>query len=210
MKLHSPRDSGPSHGNGKGHPEVATKENPAPGAGPFGLAIFLVSLAVLFAASVVAFVALRFGADAWRATEPPPLPRTLWLSTALILAGSCTAEISLRAARANRQTALRGTLFATLILGVAFLASQTWSWLRLVQARTTLGTSLYGWLFYFLTGLHALHLIGGLVPLTVITVNAFYNRYSPVWHTPVRFSTMYWHFLGVVWLTLFAVLALGR
>jgi cytochrome c oxidase subunit 3 len=210
MPFHPPPDARSSHGNGKDHPEVPTKERPAPGAGPFGLAIFLVSLAVLFAASVVAFVALRLGADSWRATAPPPLPRSLWLSSALILVGSVTAEASLRAARANRQTALRATLLATLLLGFAFLASQTWSWLQLIETRTTLTTSLYGWLFYFLTGLHALHLIGGLVPLTVITVNAFYHRYSPVHHSPVRFSTMYWHFLGVVWLTLFAVLVLGR
>lgn len=200
--------NGHAHGNGRGEPDVPTKERPAPGAGPFGLAIFLASLGVLFIASLVAYAAIRFEADVWPPPGLPPLPRTLLLSTALILAGSVTIQVALSFARANRQWALRASLLATMLLGVGFLVSQSVSWAKLVVSHTTPTAHLYGWLFYFLTGLHAVHVIGGLIPLGVVTVNAFYGRYSPIRYSAVRFCTMYWHFLGVVWITLYATLAL--
>lgn len=170
--------------------------------------IFLISLAVLFLASIVAYLAIRMQSEAWPPPGLPPLPRTLILSTALILLGSVTIQTAYACARANRRHALRASLFATLLLGVAFLVSQIISWLQLLGERTTMHSHLFGWLFYFLTGLHALHVIGGLLPLAVVTVNAFYDRYSPLRHSAVRFSAMYWHFLGGAWITLYALLAL--
>lgn len=200
--------NGHSQGNGKGARKVPTKDRPAPGAGPFGLAIFLVSLAVLFLASLVAYAVIRLQADVWPPPGLPPLPRTFLLSTGLILVGSVTIQAALSFARANRRWALRAALLATTLLGAAFLVSQSVGWSELVVSHTTPTAHLYGWLFYFLTGLHALHVIGGLIPLGVVTVNSFYDRYSPLSHSAVRFCTMYWHFLGVVWITLFATLAL--
>lgn len=200
--------SGHSHGNGKGAHDVPTKERPAPGAGPFGLAIFLVSLAVLFLGSLVAYAAIRLQAPVWPPPDLPPLPRTLMLSTALIFLGSVTVQSAVGCARANRQWALRAALVATLLLGAAFLVSQAFGWAEMVGARTTPTSHLFGWLFYFLTGLHAAHVIGGLIPLGVVTVNAFYGRYSPLHHTGVRLSAIYWHFLGGVWITLYATIAL--
>jgi cytochrome c oxidase subunit 3 len=200
--------NGHSHGNGKGARDAATKERPAPGAGSFGLAIFLVSLAVLFLGSLVAYAAIRMQAPVWPPPDLPPLPRTLILSTALIFAGSVTVQAAVHCARANRQWALRAALMATLLLGAAFLVSQTVSWAEMLGARATPTSHLFGWLFYFLTGLHAAHVVGGLIPLGVVTVNAFYGRYSPLRHTGVRFSAIYWHFLGGVWITLYATIAL--
>jgi cytochrome c oxidase subunit 3 len=171
------------------------------------MVIFLVSLGVLFAGSLVAYVVVRWRAAGWPPADLPPLPRVLVLSTALILAGSGTVQWALVSARSGRLLRLRIALTATLALGIAFLASQTAGWVQLVGARATVRSDLYSWMFYFLTGLHALHVIGGLVPLTVVTVNAYYNRYSALYHTAVRFCTMYWHFLGVVWITLYGMLA---
>ncbi|NNE44145.1 MAG: hypothetical protein HKN12_08040 [Gemmatimonadetes bacterium] len=193
--------------NGKGHAPTPTKENPAPGAGPFGMVLFLISLGVLFLGSIAAYLAIRFSAGDAFAADRPPLPRALLLSTGLILASSVTLQCAGPLARANRQWPLRAALLGTLLLAMGFLASQVTSWIDLVAAQTTMTSDLYGWLFYFLTGLHALHVIGGFVPLTVITVNAFYGRYSPLKHGAIGFVTMYWHFLGVVWLTLYAMLA---
>ncbi|HMB68051.1 MAG TPA: cytochrome c oxidase subunit 3 [bacterium] len=196
------------NGNGKRARDVPTKDRPAPGAGPLGMAIFLVSLAVLFLASLVAYVVIRFQADVWPPPDLPPLPRSLILSTALIFLGSVTIQAAVAFARANRQWALRASLLATFLLGCAFLVSQTVSWAHLVIARTTPTSHLFGWLFYFLTGLHAAHVVGGLIPLGVVTVNAFYGRYSPLRDTGVRFSAIYWHFLGAVWITLYGTIAL--
>jgi len=172
------------------------------------MAIFLLSLAVLFLASLIALVAVR-----WRTgggAGPSSLPPTLALSTALILAASATVQVAAGAARANRQLLLRVTLLATLALGLAFLASQASAWGQLIAARMTMRSSLWGWSFYFLTGLHAAHVLGGLVPLGIVTVNAFHGRYSPLRSSSPRFVAMYWHFLGAVWIVLYATLALTR
>ena len=75
-----------------------------------------------------------------------------------------------------------------------------------VGQNATIRSSLYAYLFYVLTGLHAAHVIGGLVPLVVVTVNSAYGRYSSVFSAGVRQIAIYWHFLGVVWLVLFAVI----
>jgi cytochrome c oxidase subunit 3 len=202
------RTGHPGNGNGKGARNVSTKDRPAPGAGPFGMAIFLVSLAVLFLASLVAYVVIRLQAEVWPPPDLPALPRTLLVSTALIFLGSVTIQTAVVFARRNRQWALRVSLLATFLLGCAFLVSQTVSWAHLVIARTTPTSHLFGWLFYFLTGLHAAHVVGGLIPLGVVTVNAFYGRYSPLHDTGVRFSAVYWHFLGGVWITLYGTIAL--
>ncbi|MCZ6542722.1 MAG: cytochrome c oxidase subunit 3, partial [Planctomycetota bacterium] len=63
--------------------------------------------------------------------------------------------------------------------------------------------------FYVLTGVHALHVIGGLIPLAAVTIRSFRNRYSSTDHAAVRYCAMYWHFLDGVWIVLFATLMLG-
>ena len=59
--------------------------------------------------------------------------------------------------------------------------------------------------FYVLTGMHAVHVIGGLVPLVVITRRAFAGRDDPQ-HAGVIYTAMYWHFLDAVWLVLFVTM----
>ena len=54
--------------------------------------------------------------------------------------------------------------------------------------------------------IHALHLFGGILPLAVVTRNAHLGAYDHEAHAPVKYVTMYWHFLDVVWIAMFAVL----
>jgi heme/copper-type cytochrome/quinol oxidase subunit 3 len=172
------------------------------------MALFLGSLGILFLGSVVAYVVIRVRAGEWPPPGLPPPPRGLWSSTLWILAGSGTIQAALAAARAHRLAALRVLLAATLATGLAFLASQALAWYRMAFQLAPGHSSLYVYLFYFVTGLHAAHVLAGLLPLAVVTVNAFYGRYSALRHAGVRYCAMYWHFLGGVWLTLFAMIML--
>ena len=63
--------------------------------------------------------------------------------------------------------------------------------------------------FYVLTGIHAAHIVGGLIPLIIVATRATTGRYTPAYYPGVRYTAMYWHFLDVVWLTLFVTLQLG-
>jgi cytochrome c oxidase subunit 3 len=161
---------------------------------------------MLFVASMFGYAMIRSRAAAWPPPGVPRLPNTLWISTLIIVASSVTIQTALGAARRGRQPALRLALAATSALGLAFLVSQGLNWFSLVAARLTVRTNLYGFTFFTLTGLHALHVIGGLIPLGTITARAFAGRYDATRHAGIEYTAIYWHFLDVVWLVMFAVL----
>ncbi|MHC4992230.1 MAG: cytochrome c oxidase subunit 3 [Planctomycetota bacterium] len=182
-------------------------------AGRFGMALFLASLAMLFAASVISFIVIRLSADDWP-QELPPLPATLWASTLLLIASSVTMQWALVAARSESPPALRLGLGLTLTLVAAFLVLQGiswWEWLVALRGSPVPADSMRYALsgFYVLTGVHAAHVIGGLVPMVIVTSRAWRGRYSSRRYSGVQYCTMYWHFLDGVWLALFLTLLAG-
>lgn len=185
----------------------ARKESDLPeGAGIIGMRLFLGSLAVLFVASILGYVLTRSRAETWPPPGVPDLPSGLWFSTAVIVACSGTIHLALRAVRMGERTACSRWLAATLGLGLLFLGAQAVNWFGLAAAEFTPKTNLYAFLFYMLTGLHAAHVVGGLVPLGIVTGKSLAGRYGSGWHPGVTYMAMYWHFLDVVWLVLFVVL----
>lgn len=182
---------------------------PAPlGVGLLGMKLLVVALSMLFAASIVGYLIIRSRAAAWPPPGMPRLPGTLWVSTLIIVVSSLTMQSAVRAAKADRQGALRTAMLLTTILGVAFLVSQTLNWFVLVAANLTAKTNLYGFTFYMLTGLHAAHVVGGVIPLAVVTARAWRGRYSAAFHPGVQYCAIYWHFLAAVWVVLFTLLVL--
>ncbi len=176
-------------------------------AGALGMRLFLLSLGMLFAAAVIGYATIRMaGAPAGL----PPLPRGLWLSTLLLLAGSAAVQGALGAARRNLQGRLRACLAATVLLGTAFLLVQGACWIAWAPAmREALSGSAGTYVlsgFYVLTGLHGLHVLGGLVPLAVVTRRAWAGCYAPQACAGISYLAAYWHFLDAMWLVLFATL----
>ena len=174
-----------------------------------GLALFLASLAVLFAATIVAYLAVRMDAPDWPPPGMPGYPPLLWGSTLIMLASSVSMHWALRGARSGDERALRVGMSLTTALAVAFLGTQILSWNSLAEVNVTVGRNLYAFTFYMLTTLHALHVVCGLIPLLLTTSRAFKGRYGPESSMGVLLCAMYWHFLDAVWLVLFAVLMLS-
>jgi len=169
--------------------------------------IFLGALAVLFAASIAGFLVVRLKAGEWPPPGMPRLPRGLWLTTAILLAGSVTIQRALGSIRVGQIRTSARWLTATLILGVLFLVSQMMNWWGLVTAQMTATTkNLYAFTFYMLTGLHAAHVSGGLILLALVLSRTRRGRYGSGHHEGITYAVMYWHFLGVVWCVLFGVL----
>jgi heme/copper-type cytochrome/quinol oxidase subunit 3 len=197
--------------------KTATRVDPFDGAGSrhaagvFGMWLLLVTLGVLFVAGILGYLVVRLGHDPMEPFVPegaPPLPRSLLVSTLVLLASSGTMHATVRSVRAGNGGAGR-MAGLTLLLGLAFLAVQVWAWLDLWRAQLRLADSLYAWTFYVLTGLHAAHVIGGLVPLAVVWRRAAAGRYSRAHPEGAVYCAMYWHFLDAVWLALYATLWLG-
>ena len=174
------------------------------------MTIFLISLSVLFAASIVGYLLVRLRSPQWVPPGTAPLPLGLWGSTLLILLSSVTMHGALLAIRGGKRDVSTRLLAATIVLGTTFLLLQGYNWWRMVAVDAVLATrSLYAFTFYMLTGLHALHVVGGLVPLGITTARAHRGAYSWADFQGVRLMVMYWHFLDVVWLVLFAVLVIA-
>jgi cytochrome c oxidase subunit 3 len=169
--------------------------------------IFLAALSVLFLASIAGYLIVRMKAAAWPPPGMPRLPHGLWVATALLLAGSVTVHLALTRIRLGQRTAAVRWLVATLALAVSFLLVQAWNWWDLIAARMTATTkNLYAFTFFMLTGLHAAHVIGGVILLAVVTLRAARGRYGSGRHGGLTYAAMYWHYLDVVWIVLFAVL----
>ncbi|MDI9403184.1 MAG: cytochrome c oxidase subunit 3 [Limnohabitans sp.] len=178
-------------------------------AGRFGMWIFLAALGVVFASTIVGYLAVRIdnGADFVPIDAPRP-PAILLASTVLLLISSVTMQRALRFGRSGdpRQG---GMMLATTALAVAFLVIQLVAWRQLLSENLGPTDNLYGWTFYVLTALHAAHVVGGLPPLVITTWRASKGLYGPMDHRGITYTAMYWHFLDAVWLVLYATLWLG-
>jgi cytochrome c oxidase subunit 3 len=175
-----------------------------------GVLIGLVTLSVLFLATIVAYVIALSQSEVWRAAPSPGLPWGLFGSTLFLIGVSGSMHAALRAVRANRFTALTQRLGLSLAFALAFLAGQGINWLGLSEvAMPDKARTLYILTFAMLTGLHAAHVLAGFVPLGIVMARANKRQYSSSRHDGLLFCTQYWDFLGVVWLVLLAVIVLA-
>lgn len=170
-----------------------------------GMLLFLASLAVLFAASLVGYFAIRITGQKSPGAGTLQLPGELWLSTLVIIISSITMGMALRAVRHEKQQALRKYLVITFCLALLFTAIQVPALATLLRDHfrlETTGMRLYGLLFVLIM-LHALHVIGGLISLGWVMRNAYRNRYDHEHYIGVRSAAWYWHFLDAVWIVMF-------
>ena len=194
-----------------------------PGTQTLGMWLFLVPLAILFLGGMLAYIIVRIAGtierahpvtgDAIAPTAPPlhtiDIPLVLWLSTAAILISSYTIHRALDNVVHERQSKFRQALITTLLLAVPFFLAQGAGLAAMLGQAAKGGTALQ-YAILVLIIIHAIHVIGGLVPLIAVTRLAHKGRYDHEYHSPVKSLAMYWHFLDIVWLTMFATfLVLG-
>lgn len=165
------------------------------------------TLSMLFGASVVGYLITRSQNDVWKTASMPGLPLGLVASSVLLAGLSGSMHVALRAVRQNRFEALQRALTVALLLGLAFVVGQAENWRSMYAAAVaTDARTLYAFTFYMLTGLHAVHVIGGFVPLLVVMGKAKRREYSSSNHEGVKLCLQYWDYLGVIWSILLGVL----
>ncbi|MFS8048623.1 cytochrome c oxidase subunit 3 [Rhizobium sp. BR 314] len=168
-----------------------------------GLGIFLAVVGALFTLLISAYLTRLSGSDWWSI----PIPRLLWVNTAALAASSVTLQWAKTEARLDRSEMLNTALAVTFALALLFLVGQALAWRQLVAAGYVLADNPSNSFFYMITGLHGLHILGGLFVLGRTTIRA---RISPVLarvRLSVDLCAIYWHFMLVVWLILFALFA---
>jgi len=167
----------------------------------FGLVAFMGTVTMLFIGFTSAYLLRRTSAD-WR---PLAAPGVLWLNTAVLLASSATLETARRKLRDWDIASMWPPLLATGLLGVLFVLGQLVAWGALRAQGVFLASNPHSSFFYVLTGIHALHLLGGLVWFVVVALRARRLALTPGTDGLALFA-LYWHFLGALWLYLLFLL----
>jgi cytochrome c oxidase subunit 3 len=187
---------GGGDGPGRGGDQDPLPEYTPPPEG-YRIAIWLtlVSVSMLFLALASVYV--------FRGAQLHPLttPKALWVSTMIILLSSVTMEMSRRSLRRRREKRFQQLLGATMALGIGFLISQIVAWRELVADGFYINRNVHSGLAYIFTGLHAAHVIGGLLAL------AYVMRRSPESWTV---TALYWHFIDGIWVALLALVFLWK
>ncbi len=167
-----------------------------------GLGIFLSVVGSLFALFISAY-AMRMQLPDWRMV---PMPRILWLNTAMLVLSSLALHGAKNAAGRGAMPELRLGLLAAGISALAFLSGQLLAWRQLTGEGYLLAANPANAFFYVLTGMHGLHLLGGLVALGRTTEKAWRETTAEPLRLSVELCATYWHFMLLVWLVFLSVL----
>ena len=178
--------------------------------GRAGVIGFIVAETSLFAVFVVAY--LFYIGKSLTGPSPKDLLELPILGTICLLSSSVTVALASRALAAGWIRRAGAWLFVTVVLGAAFLANTAQEWHRLIIGRGfTIGTNLFGTTFYPLVGLHASHVILGLVMLSLCIIFACSGALKAVHAERVELVSWYWHFVDGVWVVVFTVVyVIGR
>ena len=173
-----------------------------------GMWVGLASILMLFVALTSAYIvrrvpALGGGQEDW---QPIDMPAVLWLNTGLLLVSSVSIELARRALKRNEYAGFKKWISLTTLFGVAFLTGQVMAWRQLAAQGVFINSHPHSSFFYLLTSLHGLHLLGGVIALSYVTVAAFRMRIGFKRRAAVDVTAIYWHFMDGLWIYLFGLL----
>jgi cytochrome c oxidase subunit 3 len=168
----------------------------------FTLWVAIGSILMMFAGLTSAYIVKRSQAS-WLMIE---IPMMFWYSTATILASSVTVQLALKALKKREIINYRRLLVVTAVLGVLFIVLQIVGFrqfaaqdIRLVGAGSNASYSF----LLAISGLHGLHVLGGVVALVVIAIRALNSSIRNYSSVPLEIAATYWHFVDALWIYLF-------
>jgi cytochrome c oxidase subunit 3 len=177
-------------------------EEPSLPAEKIALVVFLAVVGALFALFASAFF-MRMELPDWRSL---PVPRALWINTGILILSSVALHCAVMAARRRQADTLKLALVTGGASALCFLAGQLFVWQELSANGNLLATNPANSFFYLLTGMHGLHIMGGLVALARTTARAWSGPVTDRLQLATELCASYWHFLLFVWLGLFVLL----
>ena len=178
-----------------------------------GMILFICSEVMFFSGLFAAYFSVRASSPRW-----PPLTDNEFLNerfnlhaepwfalvlTIILVTSSFTCQFAVWAIRRDDRAGFIRNIGVTLVLGIVFLIGQAWDY-------STLGFGIsdtpFGTTFYTLTGFHGAHVFGGAVMLSVVLYRGLAGQFSARHHDAVEATSLYWHFVDVVWIALFSTL----
>lgn len=186
-----------------------------------GMWLFLTSEVLLFGALFGIYTATR--AEYGKAFLEAAHHNNVVLGTAntfVLITSSFFAAWAVHAVRLGRRRTMLASLAITVVLGVAFLVFKSLEYADhfahgiypgahyAFSELPSDGANLFFTLYYVMTGLHALHVIGGLSALSVVFIIAYRGGYTAERHTPLELTVLYWHLVDVIWIFLWPLMYL--
>lgn len=165
----------------------------------FGLWLGIASMIMLFAALTSAYI-VRKSQGNWVEFK---LPEIFWLNTLVIILSSITVQWAVKSFRNFKETAYKIALVITFILGVIFLGGQYIGWNELGERGIYISGNPSGSFVYVISGVHAVHILGGLIIMLVLLIKMMTKPFNPNKLVSVQMMATYWHFVDVLWVYLF-------
>ncbi len=172
----------------------------------FTLWVGIGSILMMFAGLTSAYIVKRNQAN-WSSFE---IPMLFWISTIAIVLSSFTLYLAAKSFKERRMSMYRSLMAATLLLGVIFITLQFFGFKQLWDQGLTLQRNVAYSFLYVIVGLHALHVIGGVIALVVMSLKAFSSKTRIYSSVPVELISTYWHFVDVLWIYLLIFLLMIR
>lgn len=173
----------------------------------FALWLFMVTVVMIFAAFTSAHI-VRQAQGEWLIYE---LPLQFLINTGIIALSSIFLHLAFRAAKKDNVKQLKPMVLIATLLGFGFLAGQWAAWGDLVSAGNHfVGGNVAPSFLYVITGVHAAHLIGGVIYLLYILIASFRYKVHSRNMLNMEMCTTFWHFLGGLWVYLYIFLLLNH
>lgn len=166
------------------------------------LTIFLVVVSVIFSLLAVSYY-IRMDLGDWVPMSDPSL---LWLNTALLIVSSIFFQLARNTAQGTDLLRTRKLFVGAGLFAILFVVGQTVAWQQLTSNGFTVSNSPASSFFYLLTGMHVLHIVGGLWVWSKTTFRFYGQSELSKVKLNIELCTTYWHFLLVLWIFIFAVL----
>jgi cytochrome c oxidase subunit 3 len=199
--------AGGPHGSGSGDGSGAA-EHAHGGYNLTGFVIFLASESLIFAGLFAAYIVLKGSAPLWL---PPGVEglevREPLINTIVLVSSSGVAWLAERALHRRQLVRFRLWWLLTMAMGSWFVVGQAREWMGLPFS---LGDGVFGACFYLLTGFHGLHVITGVLLMALMLWRSFRPGNYNGGEAGVTSVGLFWHFVDVIWIALFALLYLWQ
>lgn len=189
-----------AEGSGHAHMDPAQAYDAA----KLGIWTFLATEVLLFGGLFTAYIVFRLKFPEMFRIDHFHLDRILGATnTVVLICSSLTVALGIAAIRKGKQGLLKLYLVLTILLASVFLGIKYVEWNDKFAHGLFPDTDVFFSLYFVMTGLHGLHVLGGMLVLGAVLALAWRGRFSERYYTPVEISGLYWHFVDLVWIYLF-------
>ena len=175
----------------------------------FGFTVFLLSESIIFVSFFITYIALRLTSPHWLppGVKGPDLSSAVIINSVVLVSSSFVIQVAEGALKRRQLNKFRWLWLTTSAMGAYFLVGEVKEWLGLDFG---LSTGQVGGTFYLLTGFHGLHVTTGIILQIIMLVRSFIPGNYNKGDFGVSATTLFWHFVDVIWVILFSLVYLWR